>query len=72
MLISLVGTGSLDGEVTGACTSNVVKVKIVDACVLPSRPFPSYSQPASLSCPATHPANFCKIPEFGGVSSARS
>ncbi|KAM5543723.1 hypothetical protein V8D89_002340 [Ganoderma adspersum] len=41
-------TGSLDGEVTGACTNNVIKVKIVDAC------------------PATHPANFCKIPEFGG------
>ncbi|KAI1788063.1 hypothetical protein LXA43DRAFT_895286 [Ganoderma leucocontextum] len=41
-------TGSLDGEVTGACTNNVIEVKIVDAC------------------PATHPGNFCKIPEFGG------
>ncbi|PIL27754.1 hypothetical protein GSI_10907 [Ganoderma sinense ZZ0214-1] len=41
-------TGSLDGEVNGACTNNVIKVKIVDAC------------------PATHPANYCKIPEFGG------
>uniref|UniRef100_A0A5K1K3T9 Cell surface hydrophobicity-associated protein n=1 Tax=Ganoderma boninense TaxID=34458 RepID=A0A5K1K3T9_9APHY len=41
-------TDSLDGEVTGACTNNVIKVKIVDAC------------------PATHPANYCKIPEFGG------
>ena len=30
----LAGTGSLDGEVTGACTNNVIKVKIVDACVL--------------------------------------
>ncbi|EJF63911.1 hypothetical protein DICSQDRAFT_54596 [Dichomitus squalens LYAD-421 SS1] len=43
-------TGSLDGEVVGACTNNTIKVKIVDAC------------------PATHPENFCKIPEFGGVS----
>ncbi|RDX54816.1 hypothetical protein OH76DRAFT_1002151 [Lentinus brumalis] len=42
-------TGSLDGEVTGACTANTIKVKIVDAC------------------PATHPANFCKIPQFGGT-----
>ncbi|TBU38196.1 hypothetical protein BD309DRAFT_546739 [Dichomitus squalens] len=41
-------TGSLDGEVVGACTNNTIKVKIVDAC------------------PATHPENFCKIPEFGG------
>lgn len=35
----LIGTGSLDGEVTGACTNNVIKVKIVDACVLHSLPF---------------------------------
>ena len=26
-----VGTGSLDGEVVGACTNNTIKVKIVDA-----------------------------------------
>ena len=24
-------TGSLDGEVTGACTGNTIKVKIIDA-----------------------------------------
>ncbi|KAJ3556400.1 hypothetical protein NM688_g2048 [Phlebia brevispora] len=42
-------TGSLDGETSGACTGNTIKVKIVDAC------------------PATHPANYCKIPEFGGT-----
>ena len=27
------GTGSLDGETSGACTSNTIKVKIVDASV---------------------------------------
>ncbi|KAI8986651.1 hypothetical protein BD414DRAFT_460870 [Trametes punicea] len=42
-------TGSLDGETSGACTGQTIKVKIVDAC------------------PATHPANYCKIPEFGGT-----
>ncbi|THH17386.1 hypothetical protein EW146_g3403 [Bondarzewia mesenterica] len=42
-------TGSLDGETSGSCTGNVIKVKIIDAC------------------PATHPANYCKIPQFGGT-----
>ncbi|EMD34681.1 hypothetical protein CERSUDRAFT_97266 [Gelatoporia subvermispora B] len=42
-------TSSLDGETSGACTGNTIKVKIVDAC------------------PASHPENYCKIPEFGGA-----
>ncbi|KDQ63726.1 hypothetical protein JAAARDRAFT_75983 [Jaapia argillacea MUCL 33604] len=42
-------TGSLDGETSGSCSGNTIKVKIVDAC------------------PATHPANYCKIPQFGGT-----
>ncbi|KAJ7024964.1 hypothetical protein C8F04DRAFT_968372, partial [Mycena alexandri] len=43
------GTGSLDGETSGACSGATIKVKIIDAC------------------PATHPANYCKIPAFGGT-----
>ncbi|KAF8142613.1 hypothetical protein K438DRAFT_1465487, partial [Mycena galopus ATCC 62051] len=43
------GTGSLDGETSGACSGATIKVKIIDAC------------------PATHPANYCKIAAFGGT-----
>ncbi|KAF8203628.1 hypothetical protein BJ912DRAFT_940546 [Pholiota molesta] len=42
-------TSSLDGETSGACSGNTIKVKIIDAC------------------PSTHPANYCKTPEFGGT-----
>lgn len=60
------GTGSLDGETSGACTNNTIKVKIVDAWVFNLGWLSWTVNLNGLRCPATHPANYCKTSRFGG------